>query len=188
MAYLFSIVLFLALIIYGITAKPKKKPKAKTYDTIYLLRLGEVKRRAEARGDTATVQAVLDMTYDGSLPIMKPDHTFVAEGASVISFPIAGINYQRGIKNYLGAFSGYIKPEPHNKYDQNAISVHASDTHRLGYIPAIETYNVRDLIGQNFPYPIWGKIEEHYDDIDYHHYYQGLIYIEIKPNVSPLKL
>ena len=194
MVWFIFIFVFAFLLIYGITSAPKKqkqssptKPKEQTYNPIYLLRLGEVKRRAEERGDTATVQAVLNMTYDGPLPKMKPDHTFVAEGSTVIEYSIAGINYRREISNYVGDLMGYIKPEPRNKYDPNAIAVHAFDGHHLGYIPADYTDDVRDLIQSSFPFPAWCDIAEDFDYDENRRYFRGTVYLEIPPNVYPSK-
>ena len=61
----------------GPAQQPQEPAKEKkTYSPYYLARLAEVKRLAEERGDTATVQAVDNMTYDGPLPVMKPNWTF----------------------------------------------------------------------------------------------------------------
>lgn len=160
---------------------------SKTYSPVYLARLAEVKRQAEARGDTAAVQAVLDMTYDGSLPTMKPDGTFTDLRSSILSYNIAGINFRKGLKDYVGEFIGYLKPEPKNKYDHDAIAIHHSDGKHLGYIPADYTDAVRGLHLQ-FPIPVWGDIEEDYDYDNNRRYYRGIIYIEVPPKVYPSNL
>ena len=160
---------------------------SKTYSPVYLARLAEVKRQAEARGDTATVQAVLNMTYDGPLPTMKPDGGFTDLQSTILTYNIVGINFRRGLSNYIGDFIGYIQPEPKNQYDPNAISIHHSDGKHLGYIPADYTDAVRDL---HIPFPIsvWGVIEEDYDYDDNRRYYRGTIYIEVQPKVYPSNL
>ena len=164
-------------------AKEEVQPPQKTYSATYLLRLAEVKRQAEARGDDATVQSVLNMTYDGPLPVMKPDGTFADLSSTIISYPTAGINFRRGLGEYVGDFIGYLKPEPKNKYDHNAIAIHHSDGKHLGYIPADDTDAVRDL-SIPFPIPIWGEIEEDYDEYEDRIYYRGVIYIEVPKNNS----
>lgn len=175
------------------SASPEQKAKEegaqpqKTYSPTYLLRLAEVKRQAEARGDTATVHAVLNMTYDGPLPIVKPDGSFTDLQSTILTYNIAGINFRTSIRDYVGDFIGYLKPEPKNKYDHNAIAIRHSDGKHLGYIPADETDDIRDL-NIPFPIPIWGGIEEDYDEDDDRIFCRGTIFIEIHPKVSPSNL
>lgn len=195
--FIYSLAVIVAFVLIAITSSKKYKkgkvqapfePPKKTYHPIYLLRIAEVKRRAEERGDTATIEACNNMTYKGPLPTMKPDHTFVAEGSSIIEYSIAGINFKRGISHYVGEIMGYIEAEPKNKYDPNAIAVRAFDGHHLGYIHAEETDNVRYQTNSSFPYPAWMEIEEDYDYDERRKYYRGTVYLEIpksSPNVSP---
>lgn len=158
---------------------PSESAPKKSYHPLYLLRLEEVKRRAEARGDIATIEACDNKTYTGPFPVMKPDHTFVAEGSAVVDYNIAGINFRRGINRYVGELMGYIEAEPKNKYDPNAIAVRAFDGHHLGYIPADYTDDVRDLTRSAWPYPVWCEIEEDYDYDERRKYYRGTVYLEI---------
>ena len=160
---------------------PGESAPKKPYHPLYLLRLEEVKSRAEARGDIATIEACNNKTYTGPFPVMKPDHTFVAEGSAVVDYNIAGINFRRGINRYVGELMGYIEAEPKNKYDPNAIAVRAFDGHHLGYIPADYTDDVRDLTQSAWPYPAWCEIEEDYDYDERRKYYRGTVYLEI-PN------
>lgn len=167
--------------------QPSAGPQ-RTCSPIYLLRLMEVKRRAESRGDAATVEACINMTYNGPLPIINPNHTFVSEDAYVLQYSIAGINYAKGIRNYIGNGMGYIEAEPTNKYDPNAIAVHASDGHRLGYIPKDNTADVRHFTSSVSPYTAWYDIEEDFDYDENRRYFHGTVYLEIpntSPNVSP---
>lgn len=185
------IIIAIALII-TIISSGKKEPannaqaqqQPKTYNRVYLLRLAEVKRQAEARGDEATVAAVLNMTYDGPLPTKKQDNTFTDLRSQIISYDIAGINFRRGLRNYVGSFMGYLKPEPTNKFDENAIAIYHSEGKHLGYIHADRTDEIRALNLQ-FPIPIWGEIEEDYDFDENRRYYRGEIYIELPPKVYP---
>lgn len=48
----------------------------------------------------------------------------------------------------------------------------------LGYIPADDTHEVRDL-GLDFPIAVWGEIEECYDYERSRNYFQGLVYIDV---------
>ena len=161
--------------------QPKEPAKEKkTYSPYYLARLAEVKRLAEERGDTATVQAVNNMTYDGPLPVMKPNWTFCDIDSEIVNYKIAGINYQRGLKNYEGNFIGYLQPEPQNKYDPNAIAIHHRDGKLLGYIPADQTDEVREITSSQFPFEIFGDIEDNIDYDNNRHYHTGIIHLEIK--------
>lgn len=163
--------------------QPQQPSQKKTYNPIYLARLAEVKRQAELRGDSDTVLSVMNMTYDGPLPTMKPDGTFTDLSSTIISYPTAGINFRRGLGEYVGDFIGYLKPEPKNKYDHNAIAIHHSDGKHLGYIPADDTDDVRSL-NISFPVPIWGEIEEDFDYDENRRYYRGIIYIEVPKHNS----
>ena len=160
------------------------QPQQKTYNPVYLARLAEVKRQAEVRGDTATVEAVLNMTYDGPLPTMKPNGTFTDLSSMIINYPTSGINFRRGLGEYVGDFIGYLEPEPKNKYDHKAIAIHHSDGKHLGYIPADDTDDVRAM-NLPFPIPIWGEIEEDYDYDERRRFYRGTIFIEVPPKVYP---
>lgn len=137
------------------------------------------------RGDTATVQAVDNMTYTGPLPTRKPDMTFTAIGSVILDYNIAGINFRKGLSRYEGPFMGYILPEPFNAYDRNAIAIYHEDGKHLGYIPADETDDVRTL-SLPFPITIWGEIERDYDFDERRTFYRGTIYLEL-PKVSPSK-
>ena len=165
---------------------PPTSQLAKKYHPVYLARLAEVKRQAEALGDAATVHSILTMTYNGPLPTMKPDGTFTDLRSSILSYNIAGINFRKGLRKYVGEFTGYLQPEPSNRYDPNAIAVHHFDGHHLGYIHADHTDEVRS-INLPFPIPIWGEIEEDFDYDDRRRYYRGIIFIEVSPKVYPSK-
>lgn len=95
-----------------------------------------------------------------------------------LRFHIAGINFRKNVKDYVGKFTGYIQSEPTNAYDPYAIAVYADDGHHLGYIPADDTYEVRDL-GLYFPIAVWGEIEECYDYERSRDYFKGLVYIDV---------
>lgn len=95
-----------------------------------------------------------------------------------LRFHIAGINFRKNVKDYVGKFTGYVQSEPTNAYDPYAIAVYADDGHHLGYIPADDTHEVRDL-GLDFPIAVWGEIEECYDYERSRNYFQGLVYIDV---------
>lgn len=145
----------------------------------YMAYIGEVLRQAKERGDAETVQAATNLTYEGTMPQRKPDGTFTSIYNPVWDFNIAGINFRKGIKKYIGDFFGYIQPEPTNEYDPDAIAIYHSDGHHLGYIPADFTDDIRDL-ELPFPLKVFGWIEEDYDEDERRHYFRGTIYLEIE--------
>jgi hypothetical protein len=142
-----------------------------------MILLAEVKRQAEEHNDQDTIQAVLNMTYDGPMPEQKPDGSYTSIYVTYLRYNIAGINYRKRVKDYVGKFMGYIQPEPTNQYDPNAIAVYAEDGHHLGYIPEAETYEIREL-GIPFPIEFLGEIEECYDYDRQRNFYVGHIMIE----------
>lgn len=148
-------------------------------DANRMLLLMEVMRQAKEHNDTATVQAVNKMTYDGPLPELLPDGSYTSLYEEELSFNIAGINYREGIAAYVGKFDGYLQPDTQNEYDPNAIAVYHSDGHHLGFIPAYETQEVREL---NLPFPIevTGVIEQKHDDSENRDYFQGVVYVDVK--------
>lgn len=163
----------------GITHPSQDKPQ---HGWQYMSLIGEVKRQAEDRGDQETVHECTNLTYDAQMPIRKPDGSYTSIYNPLLDFTIAGINFRKGIKKYVGEFFGYIQPEPTNEYDPDAIAIYHSDGHHLGYIPADFTDYIRDL-GMPFPLQLFGWIEEDYDEDDHRHYFRGTIYIEI-PDVN----
>lgn len=149
-----------------------------------LMLLMEVKRQAEERGDEDTVSAVLNMTYNGTMPEQKPDGSYTCIYNPLWDFNIAGVNYRKNIRDYVGVFEGYLQPEPYNEYDPDAIAVYHSDGHHLGYIPQNMTDDIRDC-GLPFPIQIWGDIEEDYDYDEKRHFFRGTVWMEIPdPNAT----
>ena len=149
----------------------------------YLMSLMEVRRQASDRGDTATVAAVDNMTYDGPLPEKLADGSYTRI-YTLYDYNIAGINYRDGIADYLGDFEGYLQPDPDNEHDPNAIAIYHSDGHHLGYIPQNMTDDIRDC-GLPFPIQIWGDIEEDYDYDEKRRFFRGTVWMEIPdPNAT----
>jgi len=142
-----------------------------------LMLLMEVMTQAKRYGDEATVQAVSNMTYDGPLPEKLPDGSYTRL-YELQDYNIAGINYRENIAAYLGDFNGYIKPDPDNEHDPNAISVHAEDGHLLGFIPAACTNYIRSLC-LPFPIRVTGTIEQEHDEIDNRYYFVGTVYFYV---------
>ena len=146
--------------------------------------LAEVKRQAEEHNDKDTIQAVLNNTYNGPMPELKPDGSYTSIYVTYLRYKIAGINHRKRIRDYVGKSKGYIQPEPTNKYDPNAIAIYAEDGHHLGYIPQAETQDVRDL-GLPFPIEVYCEIEEDYDYDDSRRFFVGHILIEQPEKASP---
>lgn len=102
----------------------------------------------------------------------------VSDDIQYEDFNIAGINYRKGIKNYVGTFEGKLIPEPNNEYDPNAIRIEHSDGHHLGYIPSDETDYLRNLVDNKFPVACKGEITEETDYDENRKYFQGIVYVE----------
>ncbi len=137
------------------------------------------RQRAEQQGDTEAVQAIDNGTYKELLERRASKRvTPLPPGVEIYQYSIAGINYRKGIAAYLGRSTGYIKPEPTNRHDPNAIAVYADDGHHLGYIPATDTYEVHSL-RLRFPIPVSVDIEECYDDDD-RRFYVGEVTIKVQ--------
>ena len=146
--------------------------------------LAEVKRQAEENNDQDTIHAVLNNTYKGPMPELKPDGSYTSIYVTYLRYKIAGINHRKRIRDYVGKCKGYIQPEPKNKYDPNAIAIYAEDGHHLGYIPQADTQEVRDL-GLPFPIEVYCEIEEAYDYNDSRRFFVGNILIEQPEKASP---
>ena len=160
-------------------AQPVEQPKTDAEligEAKRLILLMEVKRQAEERGDEDTVNAVLNMTYNGTLPTQKPDGSFTNIYNPLWDFNLAGVNYRENIRDYVGVFDGYLQPEPENEYDPDAIAIYHSDGHHLGYIPTDFTQDIRDQ-ELTFPITIWGCIEEDHDGS--RRFFRGTIWMEI---------
>ena len=161
-------------------AQPVEQPKTDEEligDVQKMTLLMEVKRQAELYGDTDTVQAVLNMTYDGPIPEKLPDGSYTRL-YEFQDYNIAGINYRENIAAYIGDFEGYLKPDPDNEHDPNAIAVYAQDGHHLGFIPAGCTDNIRAL-GLPFPIAITGTIEQEHDEDENRDYFVGTVYLYV---------
>ena len=149
------------------------EPKAQ-YTNEQLILFGEVLRQAKERNDQRTVEQVTNLTYRGPLPVQKQDGSYTSY-YYVSEYSIAGINKRRGIGVYLGKYRGYLKPEPSNKFDPNAIAVYHEDGKHLGYIASEATESVRRL-GQDFPMFCWGEIRQVWEDD--RKFFVGDLYIE----------
>lgn len=151
------------------------------YQIMYEKKLAEVKRQAEERGDEGILNAIDNDAYSGKMPELKPDGSYSSIYNIIVKYDIAGANYRKNINDYVGDFFGYIQPEPTNEHDSNAIAIYHSDGHHVGYIPAADTDDVREL-GLPFPIDVWGSIEKNYDYDKNRNNFGGTIYIEISKN------
>ena len=156
------------------SAAPQPEPKKEQYTNEQLILLGEVMRQAKERNDQRTVEQVTNLTYRGPLPVQKQDGSYTSY-YYVREYSIAGINKRRGIGVYVGKYRGYLKPEPSNKFDPNAIAVYHEDGKHLGYIASEATESVRRL-GQEFPMFCWGEIRQVWEDD--RKFFVGDLYIE----------
>lgn len=154
---------------------PQKSANDVLADANRMILLLEVLNQAKLYGDAATVKAVNDMTYEGPIPERLPDGSFTRI-YELQDYNIAGINYRENVSAYLGDFEGYLKPDPENEHDPNAIAVYSRNGHHLGFIPAACTDHIRAL-GRPFPMPITGNIDQEHDDVENRYYFVGTVYI-----------
>lgn len=134
-----------------------------------LIFVNEVKHQAALVGDQATIDAVDSDTYDGPIPYEKHGRFTSIYPDRLMILSIAGINYRGNLSAYVGDFKGVLVPEPKNDYDPKAIKVVCEDGRHLGYVPELETDNVRNLIGAKVGDATWrhritGTIEECEED------------------------
>ena len=176
-----ELLLFIAVIIIVVVAiklgKQDNAPAARPSGLPDGLKMA--RRRAVESGDTEAVQAIDNGTYKELLErrAAKRVQTITADD-EIYSYSIAGINYRKGIAAYIGRSTGYIKPEPSNSNDPNAIAVYAKDGHHLGYIPATDTCEVHSF-RLRFPIPVSVDIEECYDADD-RRFYVGEVTIKVQ--------
>ena len=138
------------------------------------------RQRAVESGDTEAVQAIDNGTYKELLEQRASKRQASApDGVEYCTFDIAGINYRKGISGYVGQSTGYLKPQPSNRHDPNAIAIYADDDHHLGYIREYETDDVRAL-RLRFPIPVSVFIEECYDDDENRRFFFGQVTIKYK--------
>ena len=137
-----------------------------------------VRQRAEKAGDTEALQAIANGTYKELLEKRAAERQH-ASGFEYRTYDIAGINYRRGIAHYVGQSTGYLKPQPTNRHDPNAIAIYAADGHHLGYVREYETDSVRAL-HLRFPLPVAIYIEECYDYDESRRFFVGEVTIKYK--------
>lgn len=144
----------------------------------------EAIRQAERFFDDERVRQIYDRTYDGPLPEHTVGNFFTSIYPAGRDYDISGINYRRGIRNYVGRLRGAVVPEPKNEYDPNAIKIVAEDGHHLGYISKDLTDSVRAYTGNNFPYYCTIQIGEGEDLADDNRrYFYGWIILDKNKNV-----
>ena len=142
--------------------------------------LAMARQRAEQQGDTEAVQAIDNGTYKELMDQRSAcRESVISPDIDIFQYSIAGINFRKDVKNYVGHSEGYIKPQPSNRYDPNAIAVYAQDGHHLGYIPATDTYEVHDL-HLRFPAQAAIDVEECYDNTEDRTFYVGTVTLKIK--------
>jgi len=174
--------------IYALPGKSKMSEQNKPTDDKTLLeqlnssmQLLEVVRQAKMVGDEATVEAVMNKTYQGPIPVEIGWHFTSIYPDKLLILSISGINYAGNLENYVGNFDGVLIPEPENEFDPNAIKVLCADRKVLGYIPKDRTQQVRELIGcegNEWKHIITGTIDKCQDDEEYNReFYSGIIYI-----------
>lgn len=177
-----ELLLFIAVIIIVVVAiklgKQDNAPAARPSGLPDGLKMA--RQRAIESGDTEAVQAIDNGTYKELLEQRASNRQASSpDGVEYCTFDIAGINYRKGISGYVGQSTGYIKPQPTNRHDPNAIAIYADDGHHLGYIREFETDDVRAL-RLRFPIPVSVYIEECYDDDENRRFFVGQVTIKYK--------
>lgn len=199
MALIIIAIVCVVIVIIVIATKSPSQPEDKSMRcTGYSERMVQAKQIAERQGDTEALQAIERGEYDQLLirrakerkddaemlvkmPTKKntqrhsPNYSTSSDYYLYLDYPIAGISYREGIEDHIGSFRGYLKEEPTNRHDPNAIAVYNHNGHHLGYIPAVQTEDVRGL-KLPFPIPITGYIEEAEGCVG--PYFRGEIHIE----------
>ena len=146
--------------------------------------LAFVRQHAEQVGDTEAVQAIDNGTYNELLKRRAAKrHQTIPQDYASYQYDIAGINFRRGISDYVGRSTGYLKPQPTNRHDPNAIAIYSSDHNHLGYIPACDTNDVRSL-RLRFPIPVSVDIEECYDYDESRTFFVGSVTILVRNKTS----
>ena len=179
---------FVAVVVIVIVAiRLGRKDNAPSYSQSSSSRVGGLsegmkfaRKHAEETGDTEAVQAIDNGTYKELLEQRAAKRQASAPaGYEIVRYDIAGINYRKGIADYVGESTGYLKPQPSNRHDQNAIAIYAADGHHLGYIREYETDSVRAL-RLRFPLPVAIYIEECYDYDESRRFFVGEVTIKYK--------
>ena len=112
----------------------------------------------------------MDQIYEGEKP--KP----------VKIFKIACVPQGPDMPNRTGQFFGRIQFNRQSQHLSQAISIHASDGARLGFVPADMVSEVIEFVGQRDTCACKGSINAEYDHFRESFYYWGECVIE-KPNV-----
>ena len=177
-----ELLLFIAVIIIVVVAiklgKQDNAPAARPSGLPDVLKMAL--QRAIESGDTEAVQAIDNGTYKELLERRAATrHQTIPQDYAAYQYDIAGINFRRGIADYVGQSTGYLKPQPTNRHDPNAIAIYSSDHNHLGYIPACDTNDVRSL-RLRFPIPVSVDIEECYDSDEDRTFFVGSVTILVK--------
>ena len=146
-------------------------------DAQRLLLLGETLIQADLVGDTKTLKAIDDKTYNGPLPERRDDGGYLRMYDNLRILSIAGINHRTGIDRYVGRVECALVPEPENEFDPNAIKIVAEDRHHLGYIASGQTDFVRSLTCDTFPYRCTSFIVAKEDEVTGRKFFVGHVYI-----------
>lgn len=146
-------------------------------DAKRLMLLGQTLVQADLVGDTKTLKAIDDKTYNGPFPEHRSDGGFLSLYDNLRILSIAGINHRTGIDRYVGRVECALVPEPENEFDPDAIKILAEDRHHLGYIASGQTDFVRAFTGNSFPYRCTAFIDKKQDELDDHTFFVGHVYI-----------
>lgn len=146
----------------------------------------ETIRQARLVGDELTVDEVLADNYKGPLPqLWSNEEAFSSIYPDrLLIFSVAGINYAKNIRAYVGEFRGALLPDPQNDFDPEAIKIVVEDGHHIGFVPQTMTGEVRSFAGHpdvsdhDWRHYVTGRIEEREDDTDpdnHRRYFIGIV-------------
>lgn len=193
----FYVALIVVVVIFALAYSAKKNktdepaqtkpsdvaPKKDSIDHL-IKNAGDLMARAQALiqagivGDHFAVDAINQGTYNGPLPERRANGGWLSIYDNLRILNIAGINFCKGLDQYVGRVEGLLVPEPENPHDPYAIKVTADDGHHLGYIPSEYTDFVRSLAANEFPYKCTSFIDEREDELDGHKFFVGFVYIK----------
>lgn len=128
---------------------------------IHMTMYGAPKKRKPKRRDTEQLMMVL--TIKPVSATSENDDSDEDDEADSVEYytRIAGAKYRNTAKD-IGGFIGYVRSEPHNEHDPNAIAIYRNDGKHMGYIPKAEQETYREWSCKD-NLPCVGYIVEGYD-------------------------
>lgn len=94
------------------------------------------------------------------------------------SYNIAGINKYKISNLDRGTWRGFVKCEPNNPYDSNAVAVYLGNNRQVGYLNKEIAESCReDIAAEGGKLPCIVRIEQKFDEEEKRLYYRGRVQI-----------